>query len=74
MWERQIKYVCQTNLDVSSHAIEKSIKASEKLEFECESNIDLKMELVWQIDKAGELIKYKYGLIHQMETRVQDTE
>ena len=32
------------------------------------------MELVWQVDEAGALIKEKYGLINQLETKLQDLE
>ena len=69
-----IKDGFQTNLDESSHTIEKLIKAAEKVEFEDERHIELRMELVWQVDEAGALIKEKYGLINQLETKVQDLE
>ena len=69
-----IKYVCQNNLDEIIHTIEKTRKAAEKVEFEDERHIELRKELVWQVDEAGALIKEKYGLINQLETKVQDLE
>ena len=54
-----IKDGCQTNLDESSHTIEKMRKAAEKVEFEDERHVELRMELVWQVDKAEALIKDK---------------
>ena len=32
------------------------------------------MELLWKVDEAGEIIKQKYGLINQLETKVQNLE
>ena len=61
-----IKDGCQTNLDKSSHTIEKLIKAAEKVEFEDERHIKLIMELVQQVDKAVALIKDKDGLMNQL--------
>ena len=69
-----IKDGCQTNLDESSHTIEKLRKSAEKVAFEDERHIDLTMELVWQVDEARALIKEKESLINQMETKVQDLE
>ena len=65
------KYGCQTNLDESSHTIEKLRNSAERVKFEDERHIELRMELVWQVDEAGTLIKEKYGLINQLETKVQ---
>ena len=46
-------------------------KSAEKVEFEDESHIELIMELVCQVDEAGALIRGKYSLINQMDTKVQ---
>ena len=68
------KYGCQTNLDESSHTIEKLRKAAENLEFEDECYTELRIEFVWQVYESGALIKEKDGLINQLETKVQDLE
>ena len=65
-----IQYGCQTNLDESSHTIEKEIKEAEKLEFEDERHNDLIMELVRQVDEAILLIKDKDSMINQLGTQV----
>ena len=57
-----------------SHIIKKLRKAAEKVEFEDESHIELIMELVCQVDEAGALIRGKYSLINQMDTKVQTLE
>ena len=62
-----IKDGCQTNLDESSHTIEKLRKAAEKVEFEDERHIELRMELVRQVDEAEELIKYTNNLMNKLK-------
>ena len=61
-------------MDEISHNLEKLIKSAENVEFEYERHIYLIMGLVRQVDEAGALIKDKYGLINQLETKVQDPE
>ena len=39
--------VAKTNLDESSHTIEKLRNAAEKVEFEDECHIELRIKLVW---------------------------
>ena len=52
----------------------KEQKAALKKEFEDERYIELIMELVCQVYEAGALIKEKYSLINQRDTKVQDFE
>ena len=68
----RIQYGCQTNLDESSHAIEKLRKYAEKVEFEDERYIEIIMELVQKVDKSRELIKDKDILINHLERKVKD--
>ena len=71
---RRINDGCQTSLGGSSNTIEKLRKSAEKVEFEDERHIELRMVLVRQVDEDKSLIKDKYGLINQPETKVQDCE
>ena len=59
-------YSCQTNLDESSHTIEKLRKSAKRVGFEEELHIEIRMELVQQIDKAVELIEDKYCVINKI--------
>ena len=62
------------NLDERSHSIEKMRKSAEKVEFEDDRHLELIMKLVHQVHEAVSLIKVKYGLVYQRETKVQNFE
>ena len=70
-YEDCIKDSCQTNLDESSHTIDKIRKSSEMVEFEDELHIEIKIELVQKVDEAGSFIKDKDYLINQLFKKIE---
>ena len=78
MWGKKstyTKYNKFAKLTLTKATIQfKNWKSAERVEFEDERHIDLRMELVRQVDKVGKLIKDKYSLINQLETKYHKLE